>query len=165
MNKLIRVGGTVYATGRQVVATFVHGAWYYATHRRGGDELQPCDPKDAATYDALPDAKTAKLSAGEESILRTAENILKLRYAFWKDEIRFVMTHVREGVMKGLTKYGPFEPGRDERNLVEWAMEEARDIVVYGSMYCADPKAKHREEMTEIVANAARLLVKMEGLR
>lgn len=162
MNNMIRVGDTVHENGK-VIARFTHGAWYRPVNSKRGPELEPCVAAESTTYEALVDTLTTDLTAGEKMILSEAGNIVD-QSKLWKDEKKLVMGYVRSGIMKGLRKYGPYNPASETRNLIAWAIEEARDIVVYASMHAVNPKSRNVDEIRNIGANAAVLLVRMAKL-
>lgn len=161
--KLVRVGGTIYGNGKIVVAEFVHGMWYRSIDKKSHIEKDPCNHQDQATYNAMPDCLTLPLAEGEEMILAEAERALPSVDA---DSRARVLDAARQGILKGLRKYGPYDPVQEQRNLVEWAMEEERDTIVYSSMLlAAEQRTKQRSILNRVINRAAQSWLELETMR
>lgn len=153
--KLVKVGPTIYQSSA-IVATFTLGAWYQFVDRGDRRELVPCPPKQAAKFNALPDATTCPITEGEMAILDEASEIIKESMLYGTKK-SLVLEMVSEGVRSGLRKHGPFDPSAETRDLVLCAANKARNLIVYASMH-ALAKPEEAEQMRKVGVKAAQLL-------
>jgi len=148
--KTIRVGSVVYQDGKRF-AEHTHGAWYRYKKRPRGMELEPCDQEESARYESMVDALKAPVSDGEMEVLRHAEQIVAST-KLWKDQKLVVMECVREGVLHGIGKHGPYDASKDERDLVEKMIKNASNVIVYACMHLS--KTSSKRDAQEVIGAA-----------
>lgn len=130
---LMRVGETVYDEKKQVVARFVHGAWYHERKRKATVEFEPIEPEQAKGFDLLPDVSSLEMSHGELGIVDVIRRMLSVRGI--SSQLKSLVTEaVYQGVATGLRRYGPYDPGKETRDLVGMAQGKVRNAIVYCAM-------------------------------
>jgi len=128
MSKTLRVGDCVYQS-RRLAARKMHGSWCRPV-QDGNGQVTSYDPVDVLTgqmYEDMTDygSYSGSLPDGEREVLEF------MARCGIRGEL---LNEVRGGLEKGLRVYGPFHPGEEERNLMDDALNEIRDFIVYLSM-------------------------------
>jgi len=137
MGRLVKVGDVIYENGKTVVAQFTKGSWYKKIRGKVGEEFEVVDPEKGQVYSSMPNTLDMPMSDGELAIL---DEFRKGLSQIKKPELTVTQRKelesvVRDGVMLGLRRYGPYEPDTDARDLQLKILKEARNLIVYLAMY------------------------------
>ena len=166
MNSLVRVGNMVYDENKKVVAEFTHGAWYERREKLGGKlvELAPLDADRANVYGAIEDALKLEMRAGELDVISTAEQIMQDERGTSSLVKNTVSDTVREGVLRGLCKFGPFDPKTEVRDLDAAISKCLRNAMVYSCMRMLMLKGDGRLGRTKhVFIQCSKLYMMMKG--
>ena len=134
MNNRVRVGDTIYDENKRIVALFTHGAWYEEKKKGDHLELVPLDFDKAMECDRMPDALKLTMSAGEMQIIDKAEGIMRAMRGESSRSRNLISGVVRRGVAEGLSKFGPFDPKTESRDLDDRIRKCLRNAMVYSCM-------------------------------
>jgi len=133
VNNRVRVGDTIYDENKRIVALFTHGAWYEEKKKGDHLELVPLDFDKAMECDRMPDALKLTMSAGEMQIINKAEGIMQAMRESSRSR-NLVTDAVKRGVARGLSKFGPFDPKTESRDLDKKISKCLRSAMVYSCM-------------------------------
>jgi len=129
----MRVGEIVYDEKKQVVARFMHGAWYRERKRSATIEFEPVEPEQAKAFDAMPNVLSLEMSHGELAIVDVVRRALSTR-GISSQTRQLVTDAVDDGVALGLRRHGPFDPAKETRDLARMAQGKVRNAIVYCAM-------------------------------
>ena len=163
---MMRVGSVVYDEKRNIVATFLRGAWYREGPRVGPVvEYHPIDPQEAKSLDELCDVLHLSMAQGELGIVEMARQILTSPSVSSQMK-NLVVAEVHKGVADGLRKFGPFDPFSETRDLPKHTAAKVRNAIVYCCMRLMTLPQGSVEvgEFREIILRLAAIWMKLHQL-
>lgn len=158
--KLVRVGSTVLKDGKTAYARFFHGLWYREIKTSSGTEHEPCSDAEQKQLGALPDSRELSFSEAECLALKTAMTFVE---DLIKDDRKLIQQRLEEGLQVGLVKYGPYNPKNESRDLLEEAIQEARDLIVYCAFLASSQSAEGQGAvLRKAIRSSADILVQLQ---
>jgi hypothetical protein len=157
--KLVRVGNVIRENGKKIHARYIHGLWYRRIKTDSGFEHIQCSDPEQKQFAAMPDARTLPFSEAESEAIKCAMNAVR---GILPEDREQVELAVREGLTVGMTKYGPYNPKEEKRDLFDEARQEARDLIVYCSFLLATGEHDDRAQtLRKSIRSAADILVSL----